>query len=435
MIKGFNEIRAVDIDPELISEEFKGALEEEEVEDVEDNMELTDIDFLLHMTMSMRLILILNYDYEYDYDYEYESNMSLIVYEYEDEYEFCKHWSAKKSAMEIEVKQSNGVYAKAIVEQVSNDGIKVSYENDWKPSEQASFDRCRAVVTEGKSQPAATSAVKKAKVREIKGAFAVVDSVEGPSCNEIVSFDRCHSGGYEDLLFQSTVLQGFDDLVKNVHIESLVDTNQLRISSFSSQAIKSVKLLSDIFLSNAKQKMQLLQRQEEAKRMLSLSDSTAPFVEEFTVASELMGLAIGTHGSNITNARKIEGVEDVVIDESQRATGNCTFKVLARSSEAAEQARSLLEYVIGKSGRTIQEIVDKSGVVRVQIGDENPEQDDDEFSDMVDFIFTGTKEAITNSELLIQYHLKHLKEMEEMRESVDELHRKLHPDPFAILLQ
>uniref|UniRef100_A0A915EAV8 Uncharacterized protein n=1 Tax=Ditylenchus dipsaci TaxID=166011 RepID=A0A915EAV8_9BILA len=46
MIKGFNEIRAVDIDPELISEEFEGALEEE-VEDVEDNMELTDIDFLL----------------------------------------------------------------------------------------------------------------------------------------------------------------------------------------------------------------------------------------------------------------------------------------------------------------------------------------------------------------------------------------------------
>uniref|UniRef100_A0A915DSU8 Uncharacterized protein n=1 Tax=Ditylenchus dipsaci TaxID=166011 RepID=A0A915DSU8_9BILA len=44
MIKGFNEIRAVDIDPELISEEFEGALEEE-VEDVEDNMELTDIDF------------------------------------------------------------------------------------------------------------------------------------------------------------------------------------------------------------------------------------------------------------------------------------------------------------------------------------------------------------------------------------------------------
>uniref|UniRef100_A0A915CQP2 Uncharacterized protein n=1 Tax=Ditylenchus dipsaci TaxID=166011 RepID=A0A915CQP2_9BILA len=73
MIKGFNEIRAVDIDPELILEEFEGALEEE-VEDVEDNMELTDIDFLLHMTMSMRLILILNYDYEYDYDYEYESN-------------------------------------------------------------------------------------------------------------------------------------------------------------------------------------------------------------------------------------------------------------------------------------------------------------------------------------------------------------------------
>lgn len=46
---------------------------------------------------------------------------------------------------------------------------------------------------------------------------------------------------------------------------------------------------------------------------------------------------------------------------------------------------------------------------------------------MVEFTFTGTREAISNAELLIQYTLKHLKEMEEMREVVDELHRKIHP--------
>lgn len=73
--------------------------------------------------------------------------------------------------------------------------------------------------------------------------------------------------------------------------------------------------------------MLLLQRKEEAKRMLSLNDQVANVVEEFAVAQELMGLAIGSHGANITNARKIEGVEDVIIDEAQRSNGICNFKV------------------------------------------------------------------------------------------------------------
>jgi fragile X mental retardation protein len=84
-----------------------------------------------------------------------------------------------------------------------------------------------------------------------------------------------------------------------------------------------------------------------------------------------MGLSIGSHGANIAAARAIPGIESIYLDESHSESGQCTFKIQAKNAEAAEQARNLLEFVvdsfpisrdlvgkiIGKSGKTIQEIV------------------------------------------------------------------------------
>ena len=103
-----------------------------------------------------------------------------------------------------------------------------------------------------------------------------------------------------------------------------------------------------------------------------------------------------------------------------------TFKVVGESKEAVTKARLMLEYseaahqvgvnsfdcqwqhvpircllqvprnlvgkVIGKNGRFIQEIVDKSGVVRVKIeGDNEPSPTVPRVEGNVPFIFVGTK--------------------------------------------
>lgn len=89
--------------------------------------------------------------------------------------------------MEIEVKQPNGVFAKAFIKSIAPEALEVSYDGDFKPNETVSYEDCRVVqAKEGvpqnnnglkpgdqveayMKQPGTdTSAWQKAKLKDIK---------------------------------------------------------------------------------------------------------------------------------------------------------------------------------------------------------------------------------------------------------------------------
>ncbi|EFN70507.1 Fragile X mental retardation syndrome-related protein 1 [Camponotus floridanus] len=331
----------------------------------------------------------------------------------------------------VEVCGENGAYYKAFVTDVFDDEVLVTFENDWQPeskfpfaqvrlppkdSSKTEFQENQEIEVFSRSNDQEAWGWWKALIKMSKGGFQVVEYLGWEyTYTEIVASERLRAKNPNSPIDKNTfhkieieVPEELREFAKmdNAHKEFqkaigaavcryVPERGVLLAISRHENIHRHSSMLQEMHFRNLSQKVLLLKRTEEAARQLESTklQTIGGYTDEFNVREDLMGLAIGAHGANIQQARKVDGITNIELEEN-----SCTFKIY--------------------------------GEVRVKIeGDNEPQPTIPREEGQVPFVFVGTVESIANAKVLLEYHLAHLKEVEQLRQEkleIDQQLRSMH---------
>lgn len=383
----------------------------------------------------------------------------------------------------VEVKEEHGGYYKAYVKNIHMEEITVAPNEDWANAKRVPFakvrlppqsnSRCELYIDDvvevfSMAGDTAPFCWWLARIVSKKGEFYVIQYVGWDSSfNEIVPRDKIRPSNTNEAVTKSMyskciidVPQDLQQICKDesVHREfrhqsgvGLVMYNEdlanLICLSRSEKAVKKAAILSEMHFRSLRTRMLLQSWINDTANHLQMAQNHFGFIEVLKLPENLMGLAIGAQGANIQKARKLPGIRSIEVDEEK-----CSLHIYGENEVCIKQAVSYLDFaeetfsvpkalvgkVIGKNGKIVQDIVDRSGVVRVRI--EPPENKNCPVNDEengkcvkkeVNFLFVGTRDSIENAKMMLLYHLKHLEEVGKIKKEKEALEQQLRSMGFV----